>query len=103
MCTRHWSSLVMVQSSLSSVQRSRTPVQCSRIGLALWRLIILPGRVITPVGPGKDTHGTPVPNSEKAVVARSGDQPVSSSSTHEMQKLCKQLSLIPALLDIKCN
>ena len=87
MSTQHWSRLVMlqvntsseqsVQYSLSSVQRSRTPVQYSRKGLALWWLIILPGWVITPVGPGKDTHGTPVPNSGKAVggpIKRSASQ-----------------------------
>ena len=58
-------------------QCSRTPVQSSRIGLALWWLIILPGWLITPVGPGKDTHGTPVPNSGKAVggpIRRSASQ-----------------------------
>ena len=39
------------------------------------------------MGPGKDTHGTPEPTVGRPWVARSRHQPVSSSSTNEMQKL----------------
>ena len=46
---------------ISTASAQCSSVQRSRKGLALWWLIILPGWVITPVGPGKDTHGTPVP------------------------------------------
>ena len=52
-------------------------MQSRRIGLALWWLVILPGWVITPVVPARTTHGTPVPNSGKAVggpIRRSASQ-----------------------------
>ena len=69
------SAISVVQPQLSATQQK--PSACSRKGLVLWWLIILPGWVITPVGPGKDTHGTPVPNSGKAVggpIRRSASQ-----------------------------
>ena len=71
--------LSVVQPELSAAQQNLSAVQQNMVGA----LVTSSHRV----GPSKDTNGTRVPNSGRPWVARSGDQSVSSSSTHAMPKL----------------